>query len=347
MVLLLCYKGYFDWNCAFLISPAFTFNDTFYTPSLTGISLSYANSNYLSRQGLATSIASSTNFTGALTVGTSTVSQSGNNLNFVNGANTALTLTNASNTSSLSGYSTMAYLNPIASGVMYLTGTSGYSTGSYNLESDSLGHISFATGTNSLNLGISGSANGNLNLYGTGGTLTIPSNAGTAISCPLGSISSNGLTTTNNITLPTAGVVPTAITQLGGNSLINTFAIGTSLASGTYRIIATSPTLAVGTYLFNGVTNYVCTTAGTTILISAGFNSNTGSYASAGSQLSMSTVSNSSTLTFAAGSGSTFLSSSCVVTVTTAGVYYFNCYWSQGATSAFTVGGSASFTRIA
>jgi len=325
--------------------PNIDFNDTFYTPSLTGISLSYANSNYLSRQGLATSIASSTNFTGALTVGTSTVSQSGNNLNFVNGANTALTLTNASNTSSLSGYSTMAYLNPISSGVMYLTGTSGYSTGSYNLESDSLGHISFATGTNSLNLGISGSANGNLNLYGTGGTLTIPSNTGTAISCPLGSISSNGLTTTNNITLPTAGVVPTAITQLGGNSLISF--VGTSLTASTYRIIATSPTLAVGTYLFNGVSFFTCTTAGNTNLISSCFNSVTGSMALVGTQLITSLNSNSSTLAFTVGSGSTSLSSSCVVTVTTAAVYYLNCYWVQGSTAAFNVGGTASFTRIA
>ena len=57
------------------------FNDAFYIPSSTGITLSYANSNYLARQGTATSIATSTSFSGSVQIGDTLITQSGNNIN--------------------------------------------------------------------------------------------------------------------------------------------------------------------------------------------------------------------------------------------------------------------------
>ena len=128
------------------------FNDAFYIPSSTGITLSYANSNYLARQGTATSIATSTSFSGSVQIGDTLITQSGNNLILTNGSNIALTLTNALNTSVLSGYSTRSFLNSISSGIMYLAGLSGTTSGAYDLQTDSLGHLSFATGTNTLNI---------------------------------------------------------------------------------------------------------------------------------------------------------------------------------------------------
>ena len=198
--------------------PNIDFNDAFYiqTPS-SGITQSTANALYLGRQGAPISIATNTNFTGPVQVGNTTLSQTGNNLSFVNGSNTALTLTNTSNTSSLSGYSTMAYLNPIPSGIMYLTGTSGFSSGSYNLETDTYGHLNFATGTNTLNVGILGTANGNLNLYNQG-VLTIPDATGNAISVPNGNINSNTISTTTTATIGTSLNVGNQIYMTGSST---------------------------------------------------------------------------------------------------------------------------------
>jgi len=199
--------------------PNIDFNDAFYIPTSTGISLSYANANYLSRQGTATSIATSTTFNNSVTIGNTTITQSGNNLILTNGSNIALTLTNALNTSFLSGYSTQSYLNSISSGIMYLAGLSGTTSGAYDLQTDSLGHLSFATGTNTLNIGTSGAANGNINLYGQG-VLTIPATTGNAISVPNGNINSNTISTTATATIGTSLQV-NSFANIGGNILMN------------------------------------------------------------------------------------------------------------------------------
>ena len=246
--------------------PNIDFNDSFYIPTSTGISLSYANANYLSRQGTATSIATSTTFNNSVTIANTTITQSGNNLILTNGSNVALTLTNAANTSFLSGYSTQSYLNSISSGIMYLAGLSGTTSGAYNLQTDSAGHLSFATGTNTLNVGISGSANGNLNLYGQG-VLTIPATTGTAINVTNGNISAATLTTTgdlifagttNTINTSTLSGILNIQTMTGGSGYINfnpqnvnTFQIGLAAISsnvlhymgGVVSMSATTPTI--------------------------------------------------------------------------------------------------------
>jgi len=210
--------------------PNIDFNDAFYIQtSSSGITQATADALYLGRQGVPISIATSTNFTGPVQVGNTTLSQTGNNLTLINGVNTALTLTNASNTSFLSGYSTQSYLNSISSGVMYLAGLSGTASGAYNLQTDSSGHLSFACGSNTLNVGISGGANGNLNLYGQG-VLTIPATTGTAISVPSGNISGGTLTTlgnlifagtTNTINTSTLTGILNIQTMTGGSGYIN------------------------------------------------------------------------------------------------------------------------------
>ena len=246
--------------------PNIDFNDSFYIPTSTGISLSYANANYLSRQGTATSIATSTTFNNSVTIGNTTITQSGNNLILTNGSNIALTLTNAANTSFLSGYSTQSYLNSISTGIMYLVGLSGTASGAYNLQTDSSGHLSFACGTNTLNIGTSGGANGNLNLYGQG-VLTIPATTGTAISAPNGNISAATLTTTgdlifagttNTINTSTLTGILNIQTMTGGSGYINfnpqnvnTFQVGLAAISsnvlhymgGVVSMSATTPTI--------------------------------------------------------------------------------------------------------
>ena len=196
-----------------------TYNDLFFVNTSNSINQSYADAHYLARIGTASSTATTTTFSGSVGIGATVLSQTANNFNFVNGANNALTLTNAPNTSFLSGYSTQSYLNSISSGIMYLAGLSGTATGAYNLQTDSLGHLSFATGTNTLNIGISGTANGNINLYGQG-VLTIPATTGTAISVPNGNINSNTISTTTTATIGTSLLVNSFAT-IGGNILMN------------------------------------------------------------------------------------------------------------------------------
>jgi hypothetical protein len=147
------------------------------------------------------------------------------------------------------------------------------------------------------------------------------------------------------MTLKTSGSAPTAGTQLGGTSLVT---VGlTALASGTFRSIQ-SATLPIGTYLFNGSVTYYCSAIGATKFMSAGFNTAGTSFASGGTQLGNSTTQIGSTENFVSTAQITSLSSSCVVTVTTAAIYYFNAYWLENALGiAFNVGLTASFTRIA
>jgi len=145
------------------------------------------------------------------------------------------------------------------------------------------------------------------------------------------------------ITLPTTGVVPT-MAQLGGTTLITL--AGSSLLTTTYRTIATSSVLAVGTYLFNGLSFFNCTTAGTVTVMASSFSSTAGTLASVTTQLGTSLNVIAATQTCAISTPSSCLSNSCIVTVTVAAAYYLNCYW-VGTGAAFTVGGTASFTRIA
>ena len=158
-------------------------------------------------------------------------------------------------------------------------------------------------------------------------------------------LTATSITNGVNITLPVNGSAPTASTQLGGTSLV-TSALS-SLASGTFRSIQ-SASLPIGTYIFNGAITYYCTAIGGTKFLSAGFNTAGTSFASGGTQLGNSTTQIGSTANFTSTAQITNLSSSCVVTVTTAAIYYFNAYWLENAAGiAFNVGLTASFTRIA
>ena len=163
----------------------------------------------------------------------------------------------------------------------------------------------------------------------TGGSLTL----GTA------------LITTVPITLPTAGVAP-SLAQIGGTTLV-TSGGSTNPASGVYKTNATSPTLAVGTYLFHGISYFNCSVAGTVTQMVSTFSSSSGTSPTVTSQLGTSLNSNASTQQFAVAAPiSTVLTSSCIVTVTSPAIYYLNCYW-VGTSATFAVGGEASFTRIA
>jgi hypothetical protein len=168
--------------------------------------------------------------------------------------------------------------------------------------------------------------------------------AGTA-NLTTSTVTCGAITTSGNLTLKTSGSAPTAGTQLGGTSLV-TVAL-TTLASGTFRSIQ-SATLPIGTYIFNGSVTFYCTAIGATKFMSAGFNTANSSFAAGGTQLGNSTTQIGSTENFVSTAQITSLSSSCVVTVTTAAIYYFNAYWLENALGiAFTVGLTASFTRIA
>ena len=160
-----------------------------------------------------------------------------------------------------------------------------------------------------------------------------------------------GTTITNymNTTLPIAGVVPTA-GQLGYTNTIP-FYPGTALASNTVRLLATFTNIPVGTYLFTGCASYVCTTAGTTTQIGCGFSNSSTAYqlpnTGIAGQLGTSNNLTTSTQTFTASGVTEYLNSSTVVTLTAITTVYFLTYWTQLATSAFTVGGNAQYTRIA
>jgi len=183
------------------------YNPAFFSSASGGtVTLSYVNSNFLRITSGSNPISSATTttFTGQL-------------------------IATASSSSVISNANNVAMI-PISTGIIYLTGVTAFTTSNYPLITDSLGHISFLTGTNSLNVGISGSANGNLNLYGTGGTLTIPASTGTAISVPNGNISAATLTTTGNLLLsnvnPTINTTTLAAplnisTMTGGTGYIN------------------------------------------------------------------------------------------------------------------------------
>jgi hypothetical protein len=158
-------------------------------------------------------------------------------------------------------------------------------------------------------------------------------------------LTATAITNGVNITLPVSGSAPTAGTQLGGTSLVTVSLTG--LASGTFRSIQ-SATLPIGTYLFNGSVTYYCSAIGATKDLCAGFNTANSYFAGGGTQLGNSTTQLGSTQNFVSTAQITSLSSSCVVTVTTAAKYYFNAYWLENALGiAFNVGLTASFTRIA
>jgi hypothetical protein len=180
----------------------------------------------------------------------------------------------------------------------------------------------------------------------------IPTSASTAIITMLEPVTMN-----NNITLttiaPVLGISPAQFTQLGGCNH-NGYGIPNNMPSSSFRIIAatgsigTPVVLPVGTYLFNGSVNFNCITAGTTSRIGCAFSTNSGALPTSpiDTQLSTSLDFTNNTNTYTAGSVNWF-SSSCVVTVTTATIYYFIANWQTAASTTFTVGGSASFTRIA
>ena len=131
------------------------------------------------------------------------------------------TATNATNVS----------LTGISTGVIYLSGTSAVTNGNYPLQTDSSGHISFSTGTNTLSAGISGGTGGSLNAYGTTGSITgygtsltalnIPNGGatigktGTALSIPNGNITTGGSVTAT-------GLITSSSTIIGVNQLNNT-----------------------------------------------------------------------------------------------------------------------------
>ena len=148
----------------------------------------------------------------------------------------------------------------------------------------------------------------------------------------------------NNITLPTSGVVPTN-GQLGW-SYYNSFAPST-LATSVFRAVATSTTLPVGTYLFSGSAQFICTNGGNTNGIGAGFSDISGAFATSDTQLSTSTNFSLSTQSFLANISRNSYNGSCVVSVTTPKAYYYVAYFIRNATVAFNVGGQASFMRIA
>jgi hypothetical protein len=148
----------------------------------------------------------------------------------------------------------------------------------------------------------------------------------------------------NNITLPTSGVVPTT-GQLGWSYFDSV--VPASLASSVFKVVATSPTLPVGTYLFNGSAQFICTTGGNTNGIGAGFSDVSGAFSASGFQLATSTNFSLSTQSFLSNISRNSYNGSCIVSVITPTVYYYLAYFIRNATVAFNVGGQASFTRIA
>jgi hypothetical protein len=167
-------------------------------------------------------------------------------------------------------------------------------------------------------------------------------------------LSPTAVTIQNNITLtttaPVLGSSPAQFTQLGGCNY-GAFGTATALATTVYRIIANSGTLAtpvslpVGTYLMTGSVTFNNVIGGVVTRIGCAFNTASGAFPPVDTQLSTGTEFTNNSITYTAGSV-TYLNSSCVVTVTTAAVYYFIAQY-QAVTATFTVGGSASFTRIA
>ena len=97
---------------------------------------------------------------------------------------------NSVGTSSLNGNSTTStYASNtnvlgVVSGVLYLTGVSSTLQNYYQLNTDSSGHISFATGTNTLQLGTTTTANGNITCYGCSSSISFPYSTGTCINAP-------------------------------------------------------------------------------------------------------------------------------------------------------------------
>ena len=53
-------------------------------------------------------------------------------------------------------------VNAIATGIIYLAGVNATTDNYYQINTDSLGHLSFATGTNMFNIGTGSTANGNI-----------------------------------------------------------------------------------------------------------------------------------------------------------------------------------------
>ena len=344
--------------------------DFFSNSSSTGITLGYLNANYLKITAGSNPISSSTTttFSGQLIA--------------TNDPNSIISISNK------------VLMSPIGTGVIYLVGVSSSAGGNYNLITDSLSHLSFACGTNSLNVGISGGANGNMNLYGSGAVLSCPTATGIAINVPNGTINAlvlqatNGvnlsgsnpiINTTNaasplnistmtagsgtiefypqnihalsitpttinaivNITLPTLGVVPTSA-QLGFFASTNAPLV--NIGSGGVRVISTYSSLAAGTYILNGSCSYTCTTLGTITQIGCGF-STSGVFASSG-QFWLSNNISLATQSFVVNSAISYMNSTCTLTLTTPTTFYFISTW-IGASGAFSMGGSSSYTRIA
>ena len=198
---------------------AIDYNPNFFaTSSSASVSSAYVNANFLrsSTGSNPISYATLTTFLNSVVLGNTTILQTGANLDLYNTAASAtmtIRLNNSSSvsqtilslntlgTSTFNGTATNAsniVMTSIASGVIYLSGTSGFVNGTaYPEQTDSLGHISFATGTNTLTLGITNTANGNITMGGTTSSLTIPySTSATAISVPAGTIASQNIVVT-------------------------------------------------------------------------------------------------------------------------------------------------------
>ena len=138
---------------------------------------------------------------------------------------------NLTGTSSIASTTTLA---PVASGTIYLTGTSGYSSGNYPLQTDSLGQISFNTGSNILSLNNGGALSvydatnttHYFNIYSIGNILNVSYY--------------NGTTTTIPFTFTGTGVFQTAYIK---DSVSNNGAVGQYLTRGASGILwATLPT---------------------------------------------------------------------------------------------------------
>lgn len=291
------------------------YNSQFFnTSSTSGISQNFANANYLSKVLTTTSTSPSTTFNNLVTVGNTALTQSAGLFDIYDQTNTgSMTVRlnnnlgipqtilnlNTSGLSTFNGTSTNSSntnVLPVASGVLYLTGVNNTLQNYYQLNTDSSGHISFATGTNTLQLGTSSSANGNLTCFGPSPSISMPySTNAAAISCPsaTGIDFSLAKVNVNTINFPYIAVPTFTATQIGYSNCIYSSLSNVTVFPGTQAYInlfASGFTFpSVGKYMVSlhfvavsnatvGYVNYcnlsISTTSGTAYALGSTYNLN-------------------------------------------------------------------------
>ena len=159
----------------------------------------------------------------------------------------------------------------------------------YQLNTDSSGHISFATGTNTLQLGTGSSANGNITCNGPSSSISFPYCTGTCISAPSATSANfaSASVTVNNINF-TYTTAPTYTAGMIGYNYFQTFTPAT-YSNATIAIVGSFASLPIGVYILNGLVKYTFI-SGTANGFGCGFSLSSTTYTNSG-QLAISNCS--------------------------------------------------------